>query len=72
MQIEEEFCQVLVKGISFELFFFSISKIKFKIKNLPKTTRYDFIYNSLRDSYVLKKIQYGISFIMQFSFIFLK
>lgn len=55
MQIEEEFCQVLVKGISFELFFFSISKIKFKIKNLPKTTRYDFIYNSLRDSYVLKK-----------------
>lgn len=71
MQIEEEFCQVLVKGISFELFFFSISN-NVKIKNLPKTTRYDFIYNSLRDSYVLKKIQYGISFIMQFSFIFLK
>lgn len=54
MQIEKEFCQVLVKGISFELFFFSISN-NVKIKNLPKTTRYDLIYNSQRDSYVLKK-----------------
>lgn len=58
MQIEKEFCQVLVKGISFELFFFSISN-NVKIKNLPKTTRYDLIYNSQRDSYVLKKNNTG-------------